>query len=163
MNSASITCATTWSSTKSRWCSAGITYAIVDEVDSILIDEARTPLIICGEGDKSTDLYKLADNFATDPEGHQVVAELDDKEDQDEQVDGDYVVDEKTKTATLTASGIAKAEKYFNVENLADADEHDAAAPHQPGHQGARRDEAGRGLCGAATARSSSWTNSPAA
>mgnify|MGYP002268648329 CR=1 FL=1 len=97
----------------------GHAFAIVDEVDSILIDEARTPLIISGEGDKSTDLYKLADNFAKGLKAT-VVAELDDKEDQDEQVDGDYVVDEKKKTATLTASGIAKAEKYFNVENLAD-------------------------------------------
>ena len=104
---------------KEQMVQRGHYYAIVDEVDSILIDEARTPLIISGEGDKSTDLYKLADNFAKGLKAT-VVAELDDKEDQDEQVDGDYVVDEKKKTATLTASGIAKAEKYFNVENLAD-------------------------------------------
>ena len=101
---------------KEQMVQRGHYYAIVDEVDSILIDEARTPLIISGEGDKSTDLYKLADNFAKGLKAT-VVAELDDKEDQDEQVDGDYVVDEKKKTATLTASGIAKAEKYFNVEN----------------------------------------------
>ena len=104
---------------KEQMVQRGHYYAIADEVDSILIDEARTPLIISGEGDKSTDLYKLADNFAKGLKAT-VVAELDDKEDQDEQVDGDYVVDEKKKTATLTASGIAKAEKYFNVENLAD-------------------------------------------
>ena len=106
---------------KEQMVQRGHYYAIVDEVDSILIDEARTPLIISGQGDKSTDLYKLADNFAKTLRAS-VVAELDDKEDHDEQVDGDYIVDEKKKTATLTQSGIEKAEKYFNVENLADAD-----------------------------------------
>ncbi len=106
---------------KEQMVQRGHYYAIVDEVDSILIDEARTPLIISGQGDASTDLYKLADQFARGLKAS-VVAELDDKEDQDAQVDGDYVVDEKKKTATLTASGIAKAEKYFNVENLADGD-----------------------------------------
>ena len=80
-----------------------------------------SPLIISGEGDKSTDLYKIADNFARTLKPV-VVAELDDKEDHDEQVDGDYVVDEKKKTATLTAAGVKKAEAYFNVENLADAE-----------------------------------------
>src|SRR5699024_9220458 len=99
----------------------GHAYAIVDEVDSILIDEARTPLIISGAGDKSTDLYKLADNFARTLK-RSVVAELDERTDQDEQVDGDYVVDEKKKTATLTKSGIEKAERYFNVQNLADGE-----------------------------------------
>ena len=106
---------------KEQMVQRGHYYAIVDEVDSILIDEARTPLIISGQGDKSTDLYKLADNFAKTLHAS-VVAELDDKEEHDEQVDGDYIVDEKKKTATLTQSGIEKAEKYFNVENLADAD-----------------------------------------
>ena len=106
---------------KEQMVQRGHYYAIVDEVDSILIDEARTPLIISGQGDASTDLYKLADQFARGLKAS-VVAELDDKEQQDEQVDGDYVVDEKKKTATLTASGIAKAEKYFNVENLADGE-----------------------------------------
>ena len=106
---------------KEQMVQRGHYYAIVDEVDSILIDEARTPLIISGEGDKSTDMYKLADNFAKTLRAS-VVAELDDKEDHDEQVDGDYIVDEKKKTATLTQSGIEKAEKYFNVENLADAE-----------------------------------------
>ncbi len=106
---------------KEQMVQRGHAYAIVDEVDSILIDEARTPLIISGEGDKSTDLYKLADNFARGLK-RSVVAELDEKTDQDEQVDGDYVVDEKKKTATLTQSGIEKAERYFNVENLADGE-----------------------------------------
>ena len=106
---------------KEQMVQRGHYYAIVDEVDSILIDEARTPLIISGEGDKSTDLYKLADNFARTLKAT-VVAELDDKEDHDDLVDGDYIVDEKKKTATLAKSGIEKAEKYFNIENLADAD-----------------------------------------
>ena len=95
-------------------------YAIVDEVDSILIDEARTPLIISGQGDKSTELYSLADRFAKTLKIHKV-AELDDKEDNDN-VDADYIVDEKAHTATLTPSGVKKAEKTFNVENLMDSD-----------------------------------------
>ena len=95
-------------------------FAIVDEVDSILIDEARTPLIISGQGDKSTDLYTTADVFAKRLKKVKV-KELDDKESHDD-VDGDYIVDEKAKTATLTPSGIAKAESFFNVENLMDAD-----------------------------------------
>ncbi|WP_367925619.1 preprotein translocase subunit SecA [uncultured Ruthenibacterium sp.] len=102
---------------KEQMVQRGHYYAIVDEVDSILIDEARTPLIISGQGDKSTDLYKLADNFARGLK-KSVVAELDDKEAIDDQVEGDYVVDEKKKTATLTKSGIAKAIQYFNQENL---------------------------------------------
>ncbi len=95
-------------------------YAIVDEVDSILIDEARTPLIISGQGDKSTDLYVLANNFAKTLKVYKVV-ELDDKEEHDD-VDGDYIVDEKAKTATLTPSGVKKAEAYFNVQNLMEGD-----------------------------------------
>ena len=79
-------------------------FAIVDEVDSILIDEARTPLIISGQGDKSTDLYKVADHFASTLKMVKV-KELNDKEDNDEQYEGDYIVDEKAKTATLTKSG----------------------------------------------------------
>ena len=102
---------------KEQMVQRGHVYAIVDEVDSILIDEARTPLIISGQGDKSTDLYKLADNFARGLK-KSVVAELDEKEALDDQVEGDYVVDEKKKTATLTKSGIAKAVQYFNQENL---------------------------------------------
>jgi preprotein translocase subunit SecA len=106
---------------KEQMVQRGHAYAIVDEVDSILIDEARTPLIISGEGDKSTDLYKLADQFARTLKAT-VVTELDDKEEHDDVIEGDYIVDEKKKTSTLTRSGIEKAEKYFNVANLADAE-----------------------------------------
>ena len=95
-------------------------FAIVDEVDSILIDEARTPLIISGQGDKSTKLYSLADRFAKTLKPVTVV-EMDDKADND-LLDGDYIIDEKAKTATLTKSGVKKAEKAFNVINLMDAD-----------------------------------------
>ncbi len=97
-------------------------FAIVDEVDSILIDEARTPLIISGQGDKSTDLYVKADRFAKTL--HMVkVAELNEKEDNDAiYSDADFIVDEKAKTATLTPNGVKKAEAYFAVENLTDPD-----------------------------------------
>jgi preprotein translocase subunit SecA len=95
-------------------------YAIVDEVDSILIDEARTPLIISGQGDKSTDMYEAADKFARTLKIFKI-KEMDAKEEQNE-VDGDYIVDEKARTATLTATGVKKAESYFNVENLMDQD-----------------------------------------
>ena len=97
----------------------GHNFAIVDEVDSILIDEARTPLIISGQGEKSTDLYEKADKFARTLKMTKI-KEIDAKEDIDEIYDGDYIVDEKAKTATLTPSGVKKAEKYFNVENLSD-------------------------------------------
>ena len=96
----------------------GQSYAIVDEVDSILIDEARTPLIISGAGDKSTDLYKVADSFARTLKCHRIV-ESNDKE-FDEDIKADYIVDEKSKTATLTPSGIKKAEASFGLENLSD-------------------------------------------
>ncbi len=100
----------------------GHNYAIVDEVDSILIDEARTPLIISGQGDKSTELYTVADKFAKTLKMVKV-AELNDKEDNDEiYSDADYIVDEKAKTATLTPSGVKKAEAFFHVDNLTDAD-----------------------------------------
>ena len=101
----------------------GHNFAIVDEVDSILIDEARTPLIISGRGEKSTDLYKMADTFAKSLRCFRI-KEVDSKTDVDELVDEntDYVVDEKAKTATLTAAGVAKAEKFFNLENLMDAE-----------------------------------------
>ena len=99
----------------------GHNFAVVDEVDSILIDEARTPLIISGQGDKSTDLYNKADHFAKTLRLVKV-AELNDKEDNDELYkDADYIVDEKAKTATLTPSGVKKAEAYFGLENLTDA------------------------------------------
>ncbi len=102
----------------------GHAFAVVDEVDSILIDEARTPLIISGKGDKSTDLYERADKFAKTLK-IQRFAELDSKEDMEEyyRENGiDYVVDEKQKTATLTQSGVKKAEEYFGIENLTDPD-----------------------------------------
>ena len=93
-------------------------FAIVDEVDSILIDEARTPLIISGQGDKSTDMYKRADVFAKGLKSVTVV-EIDDKvEQEDVSEDADYIIDEKAKTATITRQGVEKAEKYFGVENL---------------------------------------------
>ncbi len=97
-------------------------FAIVDEVDSILIDEARTPLIISGRGDKSSDLYLTANKFARSLKCIKVRESDDKKSDEDQQIDGDYVVDEKAKTCTLTPSGVEKAEKYFNIENLNDAD-----------------------------------------
>ena len=94
-------------------------FAIVDEVDSILIDEARTPLIISGMGEKSTQLYDQAEQFAARLKKY-VVTETDDKAEEDPAIDADYVVDEKAKTATLTARGIAKAEEFFSLENLSD-------------------------------------------
>ena len=95
-------------------------FAIVDEVDSILIDEARTPLIISGPGDKSTELYDRADKFAKTLKSFKVI-EADSKESQDD-YDGDYLIDEKAKTATLLPSGVRKAEQHFGVENLMDPD-----------------------------------------
>ena len=97
----------------------GHAFAIVDEVDSILIDEARTPLIISGQGDQSTQLYQIVDHFASTLKA-KVYAKTDSKEEEDPDLDADYVVDEKAKTVTLTARGVAKAEKAFNVANLAD-------------------------------------------
>nr|WP_326186297.1 preprotein translocase subunit SecA [uncultured Oscillibacter sp.] len=97
----------------------GHAFAIVDEVDSILIDEARTPLIISGQGEKSTQLYDMAEMFVSRLK-KQVVVQVDNKEEEDANIDADYVVDEKAKSATLTARGIAKAEEFFHVENLSD-------------------------------------------
>jgi len=99
----------------------GHVYAIVDEVDSILIDEARTPLIISGQGEKSTELYAMADRLAKTLSMIKV-AEVNEKEDHDELYEGDYIVDEKARTATLTPSGVAKAERFFNLDNLMDPD-----------------------------------------
>ncbi len=96
----------------------GHSFAIVDEVDSILIDEARTPLIISGKGEESTKLYEMADFFVSGLK-KKVFATTDEKENQDD-LDCDYYVDEKARTASLTARGIAKAEQFFAVENLAD-------------------------------------------
>lgn len=96
----------------------GHNFAIVDEVDSILIDEARTPLIISGQGSDVDPLYEMAERFARTLSCY-VIKELDNKEDHDD-ITEDYIVDEKAKNTTLTASGIAKAEKFFNIENLSD-------------------------------------------
>lgn len=95
-------------------------FAIVDEVDSILIDEARTPLIISGPGEKSTDLYVHANNLVKNLKMYKV-RELDDKEEHDD-VDGDYIVDEKAKTAVLTPLGVKKAEEFFGISNLMDGE-----------------------------------------
>ena len=103
---------------KSRMVQRGHAFAIVDEVDSILVDEARTPLIISGEGDQPTDLYERADAFARTLKKH-VVKEIDAKEEQDD-IEADYIVDEKANTAVLTPRGAKKAEAYFNLENYTD-------------------------------------------
>ena len=97
----------------------GHAFAIVDEVDSILIDEARTPLIISGMGEKSTQMYDMAESFAARLKKY-VVAETDDKEEEDVNIDADYIVDEKARTCSLTARGIKKAEEFFHQDNLSD-------------------------------------------
>ena len=97
----------------------GHSFAIVDEVDSILIDEARTPLIISGQGEESTQLYTIVDQFVSRLKCKRI-AKVDEKEEEDINIDADYVVDEKARTATLTAPGIKKAEEFFHLENLAD-------------------------------------------
>ena len=100
----------------------GHNFAIVDEVDSILIDEARTPLIISGQGDKSSDLYQKANALARSMKMVKV-REMDDKEtDEEAEYDGDYVVDEKARTATLTPQGVKKTEEYFGISNLNDTE-----------------------------------------
>ncbi|MDD3958770.1 MAG: preprotein translocase subunit SecA [Oscillospiraceae bacterium] len=107
---------------KSKLVQRELNFAIVDEVDSILIDEARTPLIISGMGEESSDMYSRADRFVKGLRKH-VVVETDDKVDMDEIVgDCDYVVDEKAKTAVLTSRGVDRAEKYFGIDNLSDSD-----------------------------------------
>ena len=103
---------------KQEMVQRGHNFAIVDEVDSILIDEARTPLIISGQGEESTKLYEMADMFVSGLKKH-VFATTDEKEEQDD-LDCDYYVEEKSRSANLTASGIQKAERYFGVENLGD-------------------------------------------
>ncbi len=105
---------------KSELVQRGHAFAIVDEVDSILIDEARTPLIISGKGEDSSKLYEMADYFVSTLR-KQVFAKTEDKEDHDN-YDCDYFVDEKSRTVSLTSAGVAKAERYFGVENLADAE-----------------------------------------
>jgi len=103
---------------KEQMVQRGLHYAIVDEVDSILIDEARTPLIISGQGEESTDLYEKADRFVRRLK-KVVFTETDDRQLTDD-IDADYIVDEKANTATLTARGVKKAEEFFNIENLSD-------------------------------------------
>ena len=110
---------------KENMSQRGHTFAIVDEVDSILIDEARTPLIISGAGDPSTDLYTRADELVRRMK-KLVVKELDNKEDNDD-VDADYIVEEKAKNAILTAEGTRKAEKFFGIENLSDPENNEIA------------------------------------
>ncbi len=104
---------------KERLAQRGHIFAIVDEVDSILVDEARTPLIISGEGDKPTDLYERADKFVRTLQKH-VVTELDAKESRDD-IDADYVVDEKANSVVITPRGARKAESFFEIENYNDA------------------------------------------
>ena len=100
----------------------GHNFAIVDEVDSILIDEARTPLIISGKGDKSSDLYLSANKFARSLKCVRIRETDSKKTDEEQNIDGDYVVDEKAKTCTLTQSGVEKAEAFFGIDNLNDPD-----------------------------------------
>jgi preprotein translocase subunit SecA len=104
---------------KQNMVQRGHAFAIVDEVDSILIDEARTPLIISGQGDESTDLYRKADDLVRSMK-RMVYASIDEKAEEDTDIDADYVIDEKARTATLTARGTARAERYFDLENLSD-------------------------------------------
>ena len=103
---------------KERMVQRGHNFAIIDEVDSILIDEARTPLIISGQGSKSTDLYQMADRLVRTMSRH-IIKEVDTKQDLDV-YEEDFIVDEKARTAVLTGHGIEKAEKFFNIENLSD-------------------------------------------
>ncbi len=109
-------------------CQRGHAFAIVDEVDSILIDEARTPLIISGQGEKSTKLYAMVNSFVSRLVC-QKIASVDNKEEEDENIKADYIVDEKARSATLTARGISTAERAFNIENLGDL-EHATLAHH---------------------------------
>ncbi|MBE6969747.1 MAG: preprotein translocase subunit SecA [Ruminococcaceae bacterium] len=104
---------------KEEMVQRGHVFAIVDEVDSILIDEARTPLIISGQGAESTDLYRRTNDLVSRFK-RLTVASVDEKEEEDENIDADYIVDEKARSATLTARGVQKAEQFFGIENLAD-------------------------------------------
>ena len=106
---------------KEQLVQRGHNFAIVDEVDSILIDEARTPLIISGQGEKSTELYAIADKFVSKLKSF-VIKELDEKQDIDAQADADYIVDEKARNVVLTSSGVKKAEEFFKIENLSDSE-----------------------------------------
>ncbi len=107
---------------REMWVQRGHNFVIVDEVDSILIDEARTPLIISGKGDKSTDLYAKANAFARTLKMDKVVEANTKATDEEQNFTGDYVVDEKAKSCTLTATGVKKAEQYFGIDNLNDTE-----------------------------------------
>ncbi len=114
---------------KEHMVQRGHSFAIVDEVDSILIDEARTPLIISGQGSKPTEIYEKADKFVRTLRPYKI-KEIDSKEDMDEKTEGyDYIIDEKAKTSVLAKQGIEKAEKFFGIENLSDP-EHTELAHH---------------------------------
>ena len=139
---------------KENMVQRGHVFAIVDEVDSILIDEARTPLIISGQGDESTDLYRQADDFVSRLKV-KVYASTDSKEEEDENIDADYIVDEKARTATLTARGVEKAERAFNLENYADIE--NSTLTHHI-NQALRA----HGIMSSKTARYSSLTSLPA-
>jgi len=106
---------------KEQMVQRGHNFAIVDEVDSILIDEARTPLIISGAGDESTDIYEKADKFVKTLKSRKVI-ETDLKAEEDSDETADYIIDEKANTATLTKLGVEKAERAFSLENLSDPD-----------------------------------------
>ncbi len=110
---------------KDHMSQRGHNFAIVDEVDSILIDEARTPLIISGEGEKSTDMYDKADKLVKGMREFRI-KEIDQKESTDD-IDADYIVDEKARTTILTASGVEKAERFFDIENLSDPENSELA------------------------------------
>ena len=114
----------------------GHAFAIVDEVDSILIDEARTPLIISGMGEKSTQMYDLRGDRSQRGSARNVSwSRRDDKEEEDADIDADYVVDEKAKTATLTARGIAEGRGVLPPGESLRPRKHHHRPPHQPGHQ----------------------------
>ena len=147
----------------------GHNFAIVDEVDSILIDEARTPLIISGPAEESTDLYYEVDRIIPQAEAGRGAPRGDTKAEEREALEatGDYIVDEKHKTVTLTESGMAKAEKLLGAPAAAGRPlrpgEHAAAPPRQPGAARAHALQAATSTTWSRTARSSSSTSSPAA
>ena len=134
MSTASITCVTTWWCIRSAWYSAGTLFAIVDEVDSIPIDEARTPLIISGEGEKPTDLYERADQFVRTLRKY-VVTELDAKEEHDD-IDADYIVDEKANTCRSDAARRGQGREILQParRNLYQCRERNSGASYQSGN-----------------------------
>ena len=134
---------------KASMVQRGHVFAIVDEVDSILIDEARTPLIISGQGDESTDLYRQADDFVSRLR-KVVYASVDEKQEESEDLDADYVVDEKARTATLTARGIRPGHPAGRARlqpgKPGGYRKRHPVPPHQPGPEGPRHHEAGHRL-----------------